>query len=638
MARSRGSVEEAVLFLFDDAEHSFNDVSAALEDLGIPPPIALLLTTEINTLGFNVVSKGSVVELHGAAEVLRAKHLNASVVRTTEVDAQIVRSVWKIHATLTKSEVPQQDLLPECPRWALAGACARQPLGMLTRCETSCSRLSRNYMQAAMARQRPPALPMAAEQLALLAVVWLGALLFTRRGSGGSGGGGGVSDGGGSGGGDPHGARRRLWGLSVATVFLTSHFLVDGLSELAFGQTGFVVDDAEGVVILEEPLPTNLSSPLHHDGMGGAGSVAPAAVAPSGLWTGLWTSVATAGVGWANALGRTPPGAKEAFACAECAAALLAASTYLYDAGGCTPDATGSETVRRRLLRLSGGTLLAVSLLGALHVGLSVLVMATLGAGIHLSELMAKRVALVGAMALWTAPAWHPRPPGGRAHDGAGRHCKPTAAAAGGLLPTYFPAAASSPQGWSPWGCGRPALLAAEEESSAVAGGEGGTDGTHAAWSSSLLLLLGRVGIAALLLYVCGTELVRLLATPLTYLGEDGVPSSRTYESASARYLHHIAHEHSEVAVRGPQLLLALPLALGVETSRVATALALLSAIEAALVWQWWQPQVLADPLRLSRCVEHFTVNLAISGGLLLLPLRGSGHFTLDRLMAKKKD
>ena len=82
-----------------------------------------------------------------------------------------------------------------------------------------------------------------------------------------------------------------------------------------------------------------------------------------------------------------------------------------------------------------------------------------------------------------------------------------------------------------------------------------------------------------------------------------------------------------------PQLALSLPLALGVATHRVSFALAFLAVVEAFAIWQWWL--ALHDPMHLARVSEHFTVNLAIGGCLLLLPLRGSGRYTLDELMKK---
>ena len=83
------------------------------------------------------------------------------------------------------------------------------------------------------------------------------------------------------------------------------------------------------------------------------------------------------------------------------------------------------------------------------------------------------------------------------------------------------------------------------------------------------------------------------------------------------------------------QLLLSVPLALGLRTSRVAATLAVLHAAEALLMWQWWRPAVLDDSQRLLRVSEHFTVNLAVSGSLMLLAALGSGRFTVDQLLKK---
>ena len=105
---------------------------------------------------------------------------------------------------------------------------------------------------------------------------------------------------------------------------------------------------------------------------------------------------------------------------------------------------------------------------------------------------------------------------------------------------------------------------------------------------------------------------------------------------ALTRYRVHLAHEHNEIVLRGPQLLLSMPLALGAATPLVACSLALLTIMEALVVWQWWQPETFADPMRLAHVVEHHSVNLALGGALLLLPLQGSGSLTLDELLKKR--
>ena len=89
------------------------------------------------------------------------------------------------------------------------------------------------------------------------------------------------------------------------------------------------------------------------------------------------------------------------------------------------------------------------------------------------------------------------------------------------------------------------------------------------------------------------------------------------------------------ILIQVPQLLLSLPLALGLAAERVAAALAILVLLEALLVWRWWAPDVLADAPRLARVSEHFTVNLAVGGSLLLLATLGSGRFTVDQLLKK---
>ena len=46
---------------------------------------------------------------------------------------------------------------------------------------------------------------------------------------------------------------------------------------------------------------------------------------------------------------------------------------------------------------------------------------------------------------------------------------------------------------------------------------------------------------------------------------------------------------------------------------------------------------MIADGQRLLRVSEHFTVNLAVSGSLMLLSALGSGRFTVDQLLKKSE-
>ena len=216
-----------------------------------------------------------------------------------------------------------------------------------------------------------------------------------------------------------------------------------------------------------------------------------------------------------------------------------------------------------------------------------------MGAGVHLSEVMAKKLSLVGGVALWLAHV------GFRDKDDAPLPlsvAKPTAA-----------------------------------------------DAQHASQQGALLAV-GRLLIALLLAAVGATELWRLLGTPFTSFDHgDG---------------------HDDLRLRLPQLLLSLPLAVGAATARVAGALAVLMVAEALLVWQWWQLAVFSYAVRARRpappprtpaprltppppaalqgaqrdtAIEHFTVNLAVAGALLLLPTFGGGRYTLDQIVKKQE-
>ena len=156
------SAVEAVLLIYDDSKHTFYDVATALEHLGLPPPAALLLTTEVNDGGLDIVSKGTVAEMELAASQLSA--FNVSVQRTSQIDAAVVRTTPQPlkHAKFGA------DSLEQCPMWALAGACTRQPLAMHLHCASSCTLLGPRFVAAARTRAAPSLLHVVMIPLVLL--------------------------------------------------------------------------------------------------------------------------------------------------------------------------------------------------------------------------------------------------------------------------------------------------------------------------------------------------------------------------------------------------------------------------------------------------------------------------------------
>ena len=207
---------------------------------------------------------------------------------------------------------------------------------------------------------------------------------------------------------------------------------------------GFLVDDGDGLTIQPQEQLEQLANATTIDGAGDK--------AAEVGW--LWTTIATGCIQLISVLGQTPWWARVAIAVVQLGAALLA--------------------WRGQRLRQSASVLLCFSLFGAAHVLLSALAMYVLGAVIFLSELMAKRLALVGGVALWSA------------------HCGAGDGGAGvlELLPLHGTASSARKAG---------------ADSGAEKGRAGG-----------VRLLAGRVTIAIILAFVCGTELWRLLCTQLT--------------------------------------------------------------------------------------------------------------------------
>ena len=81
------------------------------------------------------------------------------------------------------------------------------------------------------------------------------------------------------------------------------------------------------------------------------------------------------------------------------------------------------------------------------------------------------------------------------------------------------------------------------------------------------------------------------------------------------------------------ELALTLPFVLGLRTKLVARLLGATLLLEAATVWQFWAAPSLQARLHAR---EHFTVNVAVAGGLLLIQQVGGGRYTVDELIKKR--
>ncbi len=130
------------------------------------------------------------------------------------------------------------------------------------------------------------------------------------------------------------------------------------------------------------------------------------------------------------------------------------------------------------------------------------------------------------------------------------------------------------------------------------------------------VLLLGRLLIFYLFWHVVCYELLRLLSQPrLSDIDPDD--------------------PHNIVWPKVVELAFAVPFALGWNTTGSARALACVLVAEAVTCWQFWR---VAEPLNLRlHYREHFTVNVAVAGGLLLVGQVGGGRYAVDELLKKRE-
>lgn len=95
---------------------------------------------------------------------------------------------------------------------------------------------------------------------------------------------------------------------------------------------------------------------------------------------------------------------------------------------------------------------------------------------------------------------------------------------------------------------------------------------------------------------------------------------------------------HDEIWAKTLQFAFALPLCVGVYTKPVARALGVCCLLEAFVCWRFWS--TVAHSLGLGYAIharEHFTVNVAVSGGCFLLQSFGAGKYSLDAYLKKQE-
>ena len=122
LSPARAQRIEAVLILYDDDEHTFKHVCTALEGLGISPPNAMLITSDVHSVGVGLVLKGPKRDLEQGLKMLLGASLNASIVQVAEVDREVKEAERMLAVSKLLGAKNNRTLFKQCNLWALAGA------------------------------------------------------------------------------------------------------------------------------------------------------------------------------------------------------------------------------------------------------------------------------------------------------------------------------------------------------------------------------------------------------------------------------------------------------------------------------------------------------------------------------------
>ncbi|KAH3731581.1 family transcriptional regulator [Pelomyxa schiedti] len=144
----------------------------------------------------------------------------------------------------------------------------------------------------------------------------------------------------------------------------------------------------------------------------------------------------------------------------------------------------------------------------------------------------------------------------------------------------------------------------------------------HVSQATSVVLLIVRALISGLFLFVGYGEILRQWMR--THPEQFNV---RTYVPGDG---------HNQMWLKLFEALIALPFAVGYKATITALALASLLVTEAFTYWRFWATSLGEKYTVHAR--DHFLVNLGVAGGLYLLAQYGVGKYSVDEMLAKKKE
>ena len=132
-----------------------------------------------------------------------------------------------------------------------------------------------------------------------------------------------------------------------------------------------------------------------------------------------------------------------------------------------------------------------------------------------------------------------------------------------------------------------------------------------------------------------------LLSTLFLYVGYGEIKRQVQWSSGVEHHGH--VHKradgdgHNNMWPKLAEFTLALPFVVGYKTHRAAAAIALCLVLEALIYWNFWSTLLGLGYAIHAR--DHFSVNIGVAGGLLLLQTFGTaagGQYSVDELIKKR--